>query len=108
MLLQSMGLEVDFILEYYEFLLEAFSLETYKMRFLEMGLQGVIVDVVLGVAPRATAITDMTTLVLVTTMLEKLINRVETSIAEATVWMPLKAALVFRSRDIVSITFVAS
>ena len=74
----------------------------------EMFLEGIVVDVVLLLAASRSSVTDMAALMFVPTMQIELIVAVESLMTETTFRMPLKSALVYRSRIIVTEFFVFS
>lgn len=75
---------------------------------LEVVFQGLVIDVVLLLAVGGTAITDMATLVFISTVSIKLVIAVETLAAKATLWVSFKTTLVDGTGLIITILLMLS
>lgn len=101
-----MAFQVHLRLKNHELLLQTLLVQAEEVVFLEMFLERVVVDIILLLAMSRSSITDMTPLVLVTTMGIQLVVSVEPLSTEPTLRVAFEAALVNGSRDIVSVFFV--
>ena len=68
MLVQLMTLQVHLGLEHHKLLVQTFLIKTEEVVFLEMTLEGRVINVVLLLTVVGTAVTDMAAFVLLTTM----------------------------------------
>jgi hypothetical protein len=95
MCLKLVTLQVHLRLEYDKFLFQALLVQADEMVLLKMVLKCVVIDVVLLLTVRRTSVTNVATLVLVTTMSVKLIVAVESLATKATLGVSLEATLIY-------------
>jgi hypothetical protein len=93
MLLHLMRLEIHSRIEDNKLLLQAFCIGAGIVVVVEMGLKSIVVEEVAWIVGIGDSITQMATLVSVTTMSVELITSVESLSAEAALWVTLETSL---------------
>lgn len=103
-----MAFQVHLGLEHHKLFFQAFWVETKEMVFLEVVLEGLVVDVVLLLAVRGATVTNMAAFMLVTTVRIKFIITIETLATKATFRMSSETALVDGTWLVVADLFMLS
>lgn len=104
--LQLMSFEIHLTFKNNKFLLQAFLIQTEKVIFLKVVLEGIIVNVVLMAAIIRLSVTYVTSLVLVPTVGIQLIITVEAFATEFTFGVAFETTLVNGTGVIIPVLFV--
>jgi hypothetical protein len=100
------GLQVHLRFENDKLFLQAFSVKTSEMIFLEVLLESIVVNVVLLLAVGGASVTNVAAFVSITAVSVQLVVAIESLTAEATLGVSLETTLVYRSRLVVTSPFV--
>ena len=106
MRLQLMCLHVQFRLEDHELLVQTLLIGAEEVVFAEMLLKRIVVNEILLIAALPTSITNMASFVLVSAMSIELVIAIKSRPTETTFRMTLEAALIYRTRIVVSKTLM--
>lgn len=91
---QLVAFEIHLSFKNNKFFVQTFLIQAQKVVFLEMLLKSIIVDIILLLAVARLSITDMASLMLVSTMGVELVVSIEALTAKFTLGMSLETALV--------------